>query len=135
MKRFITVIVAISYLCLSIGITVHYHYCMGKMVEISLLEKDDSHHCSHCGMDRNSSKNNCCKDEHKIIKGVKDQILVKDIIAKIQLGQYILPVKPGNVCPSGKIFFFSTNSMARAHAPPVNVPDCPIYIRLGNFRV
>lgn len=134
MKRFITVVIALSYLCLSIGITVHMHYCMGKMVEVSLWEQGDDHHCSHCGMDKKSSKNDCCKDERKIIKST-DHALIKDLIAKTILAQYILPLKPENVFASANTRLIYINMMAQPHAPPIIVPDCPIYIRLGNFRV
>jgi hypothetical protein len=107
---------------------------MGKMVGVSLVEQDDNHHCSHCGMDKKSSGNGCCKDEHKIIKNATDQALVKDIIIKTQLGEYILPVKP-SVFASSKIPVASGIRMAQTHAPPLIPPDCPIYIRIGNLRV
>ncbi len=134
MKRFLTIIIAVCYLCLSIGIPVHLHYCMGKMIEVSLIAQDEDHHCSHCGMDKKSSGNGCCKDEHKIIKNAIDHALVKDIAIKAPFGEYILPVKP-SVFASAKIRVAYVKRMARTHAPPLIPPDCPLYIRIGNLRV
>ena len=57
MKRLLTLVIAVSYLCLSIGVTIHIHYCMGQMVGASFLEQEDNHHCDHCGMKKVSSKN------------------------------------------------------------------------------
>ena len=124
-----------SYLCISIGITVHVHYCMGKLVEVSFWEQNDNHHCVHCGMDKKSSKKGCCKDEHKIIKSATDQILAKDVVAQIHLSDYVLPL-PTHVFYSNSIPVTYAYTMARTHAPPpIIIPGCPIYLRIGNFRV
>lgn len=134
MKRFTTVIITVCYLCLSIGIPVHLHYCMGKMIAVSFIEQGDNHHCSGCGMDKKSSGNSCCKDEHKIIRNATDQILVKDILIRAQFDEYILPVKPP-VFSFNKVPVTYVNRMAQTHAPPLVPPDCPLYIRIGNLRI
>lgn len=135
MKRLLVIILALCYLCLSTGITVHTHYCMGKLVGSSLIEQDEDHHCSHCGMDKKSSKNGCCKDEHKIIKSTTDQVIVKNVIAKFQLGDYSLPIRQVLLYSRIRINNYNPNRVSQAHAPPLIVSDCPIYILTGNFRV
>jgi hypothetical protein len=107
---------------------------MGKMIAVSLIEQGDSHYCSSCGMDKKSSENGCCKDEHKIIKNATDQALMKGIVIKAQFGEYILPLKH-SVFASNKIPVAYVNRMAETHAPPLIPPDCPIYILIGNLRV
>lgn len=134
MKRALVAILALSYLCLSIGITVHVHYCMGKMVGMSLLEQQDEHNCKHCGMSKKSSKNDCCKDEHKIIKKSSDQVIVKDFITQIQyLGEAV--AIQSYTFSTARIPIYYSNRMAQAHAPPLIGQSCPIYLRLQNFRI
>lgn len=135
MKRLFVIILALSYLCLSTGITVHTHYCMGELVGSSFIEQDEDHHCSHCGMDKKSSKNGCCKDEHKIIKSTTDQVIVKNVSAKFQLSDYTLPIRQGLLYSSIRISYYNPNWILKAHAPPLIASDCPIYILTGNFRV
>lgn len=73
MKKFVITIVAILYIGTSSGVTVHMHYCMGKLADWGLSsEKNNS--CGNCGMEKSSEKDNgCCKDEQKFIKNTADQ--------------------------------------------------------------
>src|ERR1035437_4955481 len=73
MRKFIVSILAILYLGLSTGATVHVHYCMGKLVGSSLWHNEKSDLCSKCGMSKKVSKNKCCKDEYKVVKVEQDQ--------------------------------------------------------------
>ena len=50
----------------TIGGTVHFHYCMNKFVEWSLMDNSNDT-CGKCGMD-DTEKSGCCKDEHKHFK-------------------------------------------------------------------
>ncbi len=134
MKRLLTIIIAMSYLCLSIGITVHIHYCMGKIVGASLVEQDEDHHCSHCGMNKTSSKKGCCKDEHKVFKSTNDQLVAKMLIVKAAFGEFVITPQisfPKEV----DLASVYENPSAQANAPPKRVPHCPLYISLRNFRV
>jgi len=71
MKKIATLILALFYLSVSTGATVHLTYCMGRLVEEGLLHAD-SKNCSRCGMEKNE-KNGCCKDEVKLLKIDNDQ--------------------------------------------------------------
>ncbi len=135
MKRLLVIMLAVSYLCISIGITVHVHYCMGKMVAVNFGEQKDTHLCPRCGMDKKVSKKGCCKDEHRIIKSTSDQVIAKNLVATIHLSDHTVPLPTYN-------FYFTpipvsyTNRMEQTHAPPpIIIPECPIYLRIGNFRV
>lgn len=79
MKKIIVFILALIYLGVSTGATVHLHYCMGKFVGSSLLHNEKTDKCSKCGMTKNTSKNKCCKDEHKFIKIEKDQTVTETV--------------------------------------------------------
>jgi len=69
MKRVVVGILAILYLATSIGITLHYHYCMGELVSWELRDETRLR-CSKCGMllKPGSASNQCCKDEYKHFK-------------------------------------------------------------------
>lgn len=134
MKRLLAIMLAVSYLCLSIGITVHIHYCMGQLVGISLVEHEDDHHCPKCGMDKSTSKSGCCKDEHKVFKSSGDQLQAKVFLAKVFFGEYI-PSRIGSVPRRLHLPVTRMAIYALPNAPPERVPSCPIYIRLRNFRV
>lgn len=134
MKRLLIIMLAISYLCISIGITVHVHYCMGRIVAVNLGDQKDTHHCPSCGMDKKAAKKGCCKDEHKIIKSSSEQVLAKDVIAKIHLSDYVFRLSTPDFY-SARIPVIHTNRMEQAHAPPIIIPGCPIYLLIGNFRV
>ncbi len=134
MKRLLTIVIAMSYLCLSIGITVHIHYCMGRIVGTSFIEHDDDHHCSHCGMKKTSSKKGCCKDEHKLFKSTNDQHIAKLLTLQAGFGELVIIPQTSFL---HEVYFASVykNPSAKANAPPPRVPDCPLYISLRNFRV
>ncbi len=76
MKKVIIAILAILYIGTSTGATIHFHYCMGKLVSWKFGHKL-SDRCGKCGMKINhkSLNNGCCKDEFKQIKNDKDQKL------------------------------------------------------------
>jgi len=133
MKYALAAILALCYFCLSIGITVHVHYCMGKQVSVSLVEQE-GHQCKHCGMSKKSSKNDCCKEEHKIIKKTTDQVIAKDWVTQIQCPGEAVATRTCKFSIT-RIPVYYANRMAQAHAPPLIGPDCPIYLRVQNFRI
>ncbi len=53
----------------TMGTTVHLHYCMNKMVGWSLVDNQDLQ-CHTCGMEK---KGGCCKDSKAQIKLAADQ--------------------------------------------------------------
>lgn len=77
MKRFIVTILAVFYLGVSSGVTVHFHSCMGRLVEWGLT-KDDAKKCGNCGMKKDNSVD-CCKDRHFELK-TKDSGQATEIV-------------------------------------------------------
>ncbi len=135
MKRLLAIILAVCHLCLSVGITVHTHYCMGKMVGTSFIEPEEDHHCSYCGMDKKSGDNGCCKDEHKVIKSVTDQLTVKNVSTEFHFFDIILPTHTPQHYSSARLDYYISWNTCSAHAPPLIIPSCPIYILTRNLRV
>ncbi len=75
MKKFLVAILAIFYLSTSIGATIHFHYCMEKLVswDFGQAQKD---RCIKCGTNKsvNHQKHRCCNDEFKTIKNGDQKI-------------------------------------------------------------
>lgn len=69
MKKFLTLILALLYMGTSTGATFHMHYCMEKLVDVSLWHDEDEHVCD------TSCCKHCCKDVHHTVKLEKDQQL------------------------------------------------------------
>jgi len=72
MKKFLLGILTIFYLGVSTGTSLQVHYCMGKMVDFDLVNKD-SDHCHKCGMKKTNGTKGCCHDEQTVIKFTNDQ--------------------------------------------------------------
>jgi len=66
MKKFLATIVVFSYLLMSSGIVVNFHYCMNKLASTTLFAKK-SKVCSRCGMKMHKG-NGCCHDETTVVK-------------------------------------------------------------------
>lgn len=91
MKKFLVLILSILYLGTSSGATLHMHYCMGKLVELGLWQKEDGK-CGKCGMNKSAKADkNCCKDQKQKVKGEKDQKLVSVSVNQILLSGEAVP--------------------------------------------
>lgn len=131
MKKFIVTILAFLYLAATAGATVHFHYCMDKLVKAGLWHNDDKK-CGKCGMDKShENSDGCCKDEHKQVKLETDH---KGVSA------YQL-TEPGAVALPALLFEITdinlptvTERNPRSHAPPRN-GDIAVYIRNCVFRI
>ncbi|MDP4149653.1 MAG: hypothetical protein Q8927_11435 [Bacteroidota bacterium] len=138
MKKFVTTILALVYLTTSVGATIHWHYCMGKLISWGLTDRATGN-CSYCGMPKSnhdnharSGRNGCCKDEHKHIKLDKDQNLTGSA--------YKLPPLPLNIpathpAPLTDTFVSAyTVIYPTSNAPPDPV-KVPAFLRNRNFRI
>ncbi len=92
MKRFAAAILAVLYISTSAGATVHMHYCMGKLADWGLGQKE-SKTCGKCGMKTSEAKDNgCCKDEHKFFKTDTNQKAAEAGLQLLQILAIDLPV-------------------------------------------
>lgn len=134
MKRFIVSILAILYLATASGATVHLHYCMGKLMGISLSGHNDDHKCSRCGMTKKSGKG-CCKDENKVIKATHEHIQATQLLCNESTPlaiaiptQYYHYTSPRWTQP--------IKNTINTHAPPISSHGAyPIYLRFRNIRI
>ena len=112
MKKIIVAILAVLYLGISSGATVHLHYCMGNLTGWSLIDsKGDK--CANCGMPKKGK--GCCNEQHKLVKIAVDQ-KVSDVAYQLtQLSavtnQYYTQL---SLMPLGRV----TAQTPSTHAPP-----------------
>lgn len=132
MKKFIVSILAVLYLGLSTGATVHMHFCMGKFIGSSLWHNEKSDLCSKCGMTKINSKNKCCKDEHKVIKVEQDQKSADAAYQQLQPNLLCIDLNPF-VLPEKYVSSIIERGVY-CNAPPLTY-QVPIYIRNCVFRI
>jgi len=138
MKKVLASIFAILYLSTSMGASLHFHYCMGKLVSWGLVNRESAT-CSYCGMLKNTTpaksqvgKNNCCKDDHKEIRTTGDQ-------KSAQNENQIQKDSPADAVVYSLSFqpeYFSSVSLFQKliHAPPLSGRQ-PYYLLNCNFRI
>lgn len=114
------------------GMTVHMHYCMDKLVATNLWhsEKQDNT-CDKCGM-KKGSKKGCCKDEHKVIKTDTQQ---KTDIAKIPVVESMVLALPLQPFTLESIIQSSRVTQLPASNSPPDRSLVPIYIRNCVYRI
>jgi hypothetical protein len=132
-KLFITII-AVLYLALSSGVTVHMHYCMDKLIGSTLWhDHDDDHKCSECGMTKKSN-NGCCKDIHKLVKSDDKH---SPAFLSFSLGHAPVAILPASWNIVAEPLHFRNVVVApNANAPPGKlVKTSPIYIQVCSLLV
>jgi len=131
MKKIIITLLAVFYLGISSGATVHFHYCMGQLTEWGFGAKEKPAKCGKCGMQSTDSKS-CCKHENKQPKVDKVQkisdnsVQLKDSATAVLLfSSLFLTTEP-------------VSSLAVRYpvskAPP-GATTTPAFIRNCNFRI
>lgn len=63
MKKFLAIVLAVTYLAVSSGVVISVHYCMGEVAGIG-IGHTEADRCSDCGMDNEG----CCNDDVKVFK-------------------------------------------------------------------
>jgi hypothetical protein len=115
----------------AMGATLHIHYCMNELVGSSFIQHEE-HKCGKCGMTK-KQQGGCCKDEHKTIKTGDHQL------SKVSFAvNNVTAVLPSQVFYASKYYtpgYSHLKVTPRPHAPPDIGHNCPIYIRVRNFRI
>ncbi len=120
MKRFLAALIAICYLCLSTGFTLHTHYCMGERIEASLIENNSEHTCSHCGMLEKDSKEGCCHDEVKTVSAKVEAKLVSSGFQSPPVFMALVPLPFFSMGEGEPAFsLVQLRTVGQPHGPPV----------------
>ena len=130
MKKFFVTILALIYLTVSSGATVHLHYCMGKLMSWGLSDKEAGK-CGTCGMQKAGHKG-CCHDEQKLVKSEKDQKKPEAAFQSLKISTDAIAfnyVELPLLYPSSTVLENPT-----AHAPP-RLGTVPIFVLNCSFRI
>ncbi len=130
-KKALVTLLAILYLGVSTGATLHFQYCMGQLVKISLGHNDDEK-CHTCGMAKAEAySKDCCTDSHQHLKADKSSA------ASAQHFTLASPVifLDRQFAITGAFLPVAVNRVpAAAHGPPLG-SHIPAFIRYHNFRI
>ncbi|MGK2861396.1 MAG: HYC_CC_PP family protein [Chitinophagaceae bacterium] len=126
MKKFLIAILAIVYVTTAMGATVHFHYCMDKLVAWDLGKKGPAKKsCSNCGMKKTSADKHChqetkgcCKDEQKLVKLADDQKITSGPVHQV-------PVNIEGVSLVYPEYSFGILSSDKEQNPYANSPPPP----------
>ncbi len=124
MKKFLTVILALLYVSTSTGATFHMHYCMEKLVDVSLWHDEEAHECG------SSCCKKCCKDVHHTVKLEKDQQIAAKAVQDMQAVSQAIAF-PVATLP---VYEIPSPAPVAATAPPP-LPHVPAHILHCHFRI
>lgn len=130
MKKFLVFLLMLFYFGVASGVTVEFHYCMGKLVEWSTAKPAESKKCSNCKMTEADSKD-CCKKNQQEVK-----------IEQAQKAEFSFQFKSSSIIialpyllESGLPAFSQTVTGANySHAPP-RTTKIPVFVMLRTFRI
>ena len=114
MKKTLASITVFSYLVMSSGIVVNFHYCMNRLATTKLFASE-SKFCPQCGMHTQKSKS-CCHDEVKVIKLHQDQNIAQ-VVHSLQAPEAMVAI-PSDFLVAEFYPFYETNQFL-IHSPPL----------------
>ena len=130
MKKLVLTILTIFYLGVSSGATVHFHYCMGQLIEWGLSETNPDQ-CTSCGRPE-SETGKCCKDQSQQFKVEKSQ---KVALSAYEFNLPQLDLSLASFIEIQQIFSYS---LSEEHYLSIQAPrtqTIPAFIRNCNFRI
>ena len=130
MKKLVLTILTIFYLGASSGATVHFHHCMGELVEWGLSDTK-SDQCGNCGS-KESETGKCCKDQIQQFKVEKSQK------AAVSVYEFNLPLLDLALATFNETQYISSSSLREEHylsIQPQRTQNIPVFIRNCNFRI
>lgn len=129
MKKIITIFIAVLYMGVASGATVHIHYCMDKLVNMTLTKEDDKK-CSKCGMEDNDT--GCCKKIARQLAPDSDHKAADAGYPGLQAPAYAAPVYLA--VPSAPLLTTLSEAYPIANAPPGAVA-VPLFIRHCSYLI
>lgn len=129
MKKFIAIILLVTYFVTSSGATIQLHYCMDKLVDWGFSNKGKDN-CSACGMEKKGHKG-CCHEENRIIKVDKNH---KATSTSFELLKLYFPLINNTFLVNEHFFAFNpVTTNPSTNAPPIRA--IPIYLYISVFRI
>ncbi len=131
MKKLLLTILAFVYLGVSTGATIHIHYCMGKLVNVGLIDKSSAR-CDKCGMATKQQGKGCCHDEQHFVKVEKDQNTATAAYQLMQLPSFAVTTNYFELSQISIGAFVQEHPVS--NGPPVK-RLIPIFLLNRNFRI
>ena len=140
MKNFFVLILALTYLTTSIGATMHFHYCMDKLVAWGLGQHNSkADTCPYCGMAKTENNKHCgkkskgcCHDEQKQVKIEKDQ---KTVDLGFDFAKQFFQIADHSRFDYSVVAVTSTTlEYSASHAPPL-AGNVSLFLRNCVFRI
>lgn len=131
MKKLIITFLAIFYLGISSGATVHFHYCMGELIDWGFTDnpKESTEDCINCGMKKGVSRD-CCKEQKQEFKLKEAQ---KTAINTIQAKVFtLLPISFPNYTQTLRE---SQQVLIPVNYAPPRIQKTAVFILNNNFRI
>lgn len=129
MKKAVVLCMLLLYGAVTIGATVHIHYCMGRVTGIS-LQNGTNTVCNTCGMAKNKA-GGCCREECKQFKVAADQLLTNSVYTGENLDYAVLPP---TIYSSAYTAPLNTVAKPNSHAPP-NRQQAKLYLQHNVWRI
>lgn len=130
LKKAFILILSFLYLTSTVGATVHFHYCMDKLVGWG-LESEKGKTCDNCGM-ADKEDAGCCKDEQKQVKLEGDQKVTPTSITWDELPSTLIPIL---FQPDYAVSWLTiVKIIPDSHAPPREAAIA-VYLRHCTFRI
>lgn len=130
MKKIILFIVLVSYLAVSSGVVINFHYCMNRLASTEWFAMEGKR-CDKCGMNLHKS-HGCCHDELKVVKMENDQKHTPSLSFELPSTDLLASI------PSAFIATSFYNGKAKAisdHHPPPLLSSQDTYITNCVFRI
>jgi len=132
MKRTLLTILAIFYLGISSGATMHFHYCMGELVSWGLA-KPTAKVCDYCGMPKAAAKKkSCCKDLTQQAKVEKSQKASQTVYKFEQLSAMVILPQPYASYQAPVPLKITREALSNA---PPDQDDLPVYLKNCTYRI
>lgn len=131
-KRALITFLAIFYLGVSSGATLHYQYCNGKLISFSL-----GHHkslrCNSCGMAKSHKDyKKCCQDKHQHLKVEKNQ-KVTDYQLRLAAPVFLVNARADHL--RGFNLYTPLAAVFPVSQSPPKTGKIPAFIRNCTFRI
>ena len=130
MKKVLLAIVLVSYLAVSSGIVVNFHYCMNGLASTELFAMEGKR-CGECGMNLHKS-HGCCHDEVKIVKLEDDQKITSSV--SFELPSLDMPAQVPSEFISTTFYNGDVTSSHNNHPPPL-LAEQDVHIINCVFRI
>ena len=130
MKKAFLAILFVSYLAVSSGIVVNFHYCMNRLASTEWFAMEGKQ-CEKCGMNMHKS-HGCCRDEVKIVKMEDDQKITSSV--SFDLPSLDMPAQVPSEFISTSFYNCNVTANPDSHPPPL-LSDQDTYISNCVFRI